>query len=125
LGDRHRKAIQRAPGFATTAPAAYETADACGAGRAFRLPGRSWHWHKTVSMRRSSRRGSRALRGKIPGGHTKNLFLRDKKGRRSWWCAGGCGDRAQVAAWLLGASGRFSFGSAELLRELLASSPAR
>jgi Ala-tRNA(Pro) deacylase len=23
---------------------------------------------------------SRALRGRIPGGHTKNLFLRDKKG---------------------------------------------
>ena len=23
---------------------------------------------------------SRALRGQIPGGHTKNLFLRDKKG---------------------------------------------
>ena len=26
----------------------------------------------------------RELRGAIPGGHTKNLFLRDKKGAPTW-----------------------------------------
>jgi len=28
---------------------------------------------------------SQALRGEILGGHTKNLFLKDKKGARSTW----------------------------------------
>ena len=30
---------------------------------------------------------SRRLRGSIPGGHTKNLFLRDKRGRVFLLCA--------------------------------------
>jgi Ala-tRNA(Pro) deacylase len=60
---------------------------------------------------------SRELRGQIPGGHTKNLFLRDKKG--AIYLVVTLEDAAVDLKGLhrkLGASGRFSFGSAELLR---------
>jgi len=67
---------------------------------------------------------ARALRGQVAGGHTKNLFLADKKGVLFLVVA------AEDAAIelkslhrLLGASGRFSFGSAELLRETLGVEP--
>ena len=66
----------------------------------------------------------RELRGTIPGGHTKNLFLRDKKGVPYLVVA--CEDAAielRALHRLLGASGRFSFGSAELMRELLGVEP--
>ena len=67
---------------------------------------------------------SRALRGKIAGAHTKNLFLRDKKGVAFLVVAP---EEAAVALKslhrLLGASGRFSFGSAALMRELLGVEP--
>jgi Ala-tRNA(Pro) deacylase len=62
---------------------------------------------------------SRELRGQIPGGHTKNLFLRDKKGTIYLVVAE---EDAEIELKglhrLLGASGRFSFGSPELLREV-------
>ena len=62
---------------------------------------------------------SRALRGQIPGGHTKNLFLRDKKGTLFLVVAE---EDAEIDLKglhrLLGASGRFSFGSPDLLREV-------
>ena len=62
---------------------------------------------------------SRALRGQIPGGHTKNLFLRDKKYELYLVVAE---EDAAVDLKglhrLLGANGRFSFGSADLLREV-------
>jgi Ala-tRNA(Pro) deacylase len=62
---------------------------------------------------------SRALRGQIPGGHTKNLFLRDKKYELYLVVAE---EDAAVDLKglhrLLGANGRFSFGSANLLREV-------
>src|SRR5690349_13575475 len=62
---------------------------------------------------------SRELRGQIPGGHTKNLFLRDKKGAIYLVVAL---EDAEIELKglhrLLGASGRFSFGSPELLREV-------
>ena len=67
---------------------------------------------------------SRALRGTIPGAHTKNLFLRDKKGVPFLVTA-----LEDVEIDLkslhrsLGAAGRFSFGSAELLRETLGVEP--
>jgi len=67
---------------------------------------------------------SRALRGKVPGGHTKNLFLRDKKGNLFLVVA--LEDAAielKGLHRLLGASGRFSFGSADLLREALGVEP--
>jgi Ala-tRNA(Pro) deacylase len=66
----------------------------------------------------------RALRGAIAGGHTKNLFLRDKKGVPYLVVAG---EEAAIELRALhrhlGASGRFSFGSAELMRELLGVEP--
>lgn len=63
---------------------------------------------------------SRALRGQIPGGHTKNLFLKDKKG--ALYLVVALEEAAIDLKGLhrqLGASGRFSFGSAELLMETL------
>jgi Ala-tRNA(Pro) deacylase len=67
---------------------------------------------------------SRALRGQIPGGHTKNLFLRDKKNALYLVVAE---EDAEIDLKglhrLLGATGRFSFGSADLLREVLGVAP--
>jgi len=62
---------------------------------------------------------SQALRGDIPGGHTKNLFVKDKKGRLFLLVLG-----EETAVDLkrvhekIGAQGRVSFGSAELLQEV-------
>jgi Ala-tRNA(Pro) deacylase len=67
---------------------------------------------------------SRELRGQIPGGHTKNLFLRDKKG--AVYLVVALEDARIDLKGLhrvLGASGRFSFGSAELMMELLGVKP--
>lgn len=67
---------------------------------------------------------SRALRGQIPGGHTKNLFLRDKKYALYLVVAP---EDAEIDLKSLhrrlGATGRFSFGSAELMREVLGVEP--
>ena len=67
---------------------------------------------------------SRALRGQIPGGHTKNLFLKDKKDALFLVTAE---EHATIDLKSLhrrlGAGGRFSFGSADLLRELLGVEP--
>ncbi|TFH50036.1 MAG: prolyl-tRNA synthetase associated domain-containing protein [Lysobacterales bacterium] len=62
---------------------------------------------------------SRGLRGDFPGGHTKNLFLRNKKGRM--WLVTCREDREidlKALADRLGA-GRFSFASAERLMRYL------
>ena len=62
---------------------------------------------------------SQALRGQIPGGHTKNLFLRDKK--HELYLVVAEEDAAidlKGLHRLLGANGRFSFGSSDLLREV-------
>jgi Ala-tRNA(Pro) deacylase len=67
---------------------------------------------------------SRALRGEIPGGHTKNLFLRDKRGAHYLVVA--LEDAIIDLKGLhrrLGASGRFSFGSVQDLRDLLGVEP--
>jgi Ala-tRNA(Pro) deacylase len=67
---------------------------------------------------------SRELRGQIAGAHTKNLFLRDKKGAAFLVVA--LEDAAielKSLHRLLGASGRFSFGSADLMRDLLGVEP--
>jgi Ala-tRNA(Pro) deacylase len=62
---------------------------------------------------------ARALRGQLPGGHTKNLFLRDKKYALYLVVAEEEADiDLKGLHRLLGASGRFSFGSADLLREV-------
>jgi Ala-tRNA(Pro) deacylase len=67
---------------------------------------------------------ARALRGEIPGAHTKNLFLVDKKGALFLVTA-------EEAAAIdlkhlhraIGASGRLSFGRPELLMEVLGVPP--
>jgi Ala-tRNA(Pro) deacylase len=62
---------------------------------------------------------SKALRGKIVGGHTKNLFLKDRKGGLFLVVAE---EDAVIDLKRLheriGASGKVSFGSAELLVEV-------
>jgi Ala-tRNA(Pro) deacylase len=66
----------------------------------------------------------RTLRGTIAGGHTKNLFLRDKKGVPYLVVAGeDAAIELRALHRQLGASGRFSFGSAALMRELLGVEP--
>lgn len=67
---------------------------------------------------------SRALRGAIPGGHTKNLFLRDRRGACYLVVAleDAVIDLKALSA-RLGASGRFSFGSAAEMREVLGVEP--
>ena len=62
---------------------------------------------------------SQALRGEIPGGHVKNLFVKDKKGRLFLLVLGEETpvDLKRVHE-RIGAQGRVSFGSAELLDEV-------
>jgi len=67
---------------------------------------------------------SQALRGQIPGGHTKNLFLKDKKD--ALFLVVALEDASIDLKSLhrrLGASGRFSFGSADLMRATLGVEP--
>jgi Ala-tRNA(Pro) deacylase len=66
---------------------------------------------------------SRALRGQIPGGHTKNLFLKDKKG--VFFLVTTLED-AQITLKTLHhqfGSGRFSFGSPDAMRATLGVEP--
>ena len=62
---------------------------------------------------------SRALRGQIPGGHSKNLFVKDKKSRLFLLTLGEDTeiDLKRVHE-KIGANGRVSFGSGELLQEV-------
>ncbi|MBU6371816.1 MAG: prolyl-tRNA synthetase associated domain-containing protein [Alphaproteobacteria bacterium] len=66
----------------------------------------------------------RDLKAALPGGHSKNLFLKDKKGRLALLCARG-ETRIDLTAFskAVGAAGRFSFGSAELLEATLGVRP--
>jgi Ala-tRNA(Pro) deacylase len=67
---------------------------------------------------------SQGLRGAIPGGHTKNLFLKDKKS--ALYLVTALEDAAIELKSLhrrLGATGRFSFGSAEQMLETLGVTP--
>lgn len=60
------------------------------------------------------------LKGDLPGAHTKNLFLRDKKG--TMWLLVALYDRAvdlHVVGPQVGARGRLSFGSADRLMRYL------
>ncbi|MEM9470948.1 MAG: prolyl-tRNA synthetase associated domain-containing protein [Pseudomonadota bacterium] len=66
---------------------------------------------------------ARALRGEIPGGHCKNLFLKDKKG--ALWlvvCLEDAIIDLKALPSVIGAA-RISFGKAELLREVLGVEP--
>jgi Ala-tRNA(Pro) deacylase len=66
---------------------------------------------------------SKRLRGELPGGHVKNLFLRDKRGR--YWLLTALEDARidlkRMAQRL--EAGRFSFASAEALKVLLGIEP--
>ncbi len=67
---------------------------------------------------------SKALRGTLPGGHCKCLFLKDKKG--AMWLVVVLEDRRVDLKALrkrLGASKTLSFGKPELLREVLGVEP--
>ncbi len=67
---------------------------------------------------------ARTRRGAVAGGHTKNLFLRDKKGAVFLVVAQeDAAIELKSLHRLLGASGRFSFGSADLMRETLGVEP--
>lgn len=67
---------------------------------------------------------SRGLHEELPGLHSKNLFLKDKKGRLFLVSAR---DTARIDLKrlheVIGASGRLSFGSTELLQEKLGVTP--
>src|ERR1700677_189926 len=81
--------------------------------------------HKTVTHPAAfTVEEARGLRGAVAGGHTKNLFLRDKKGVPFLVVASEDAEiELRALHRLLGATGRFSFGSAELMRELLGVEP--
>lgn len=67
---------------------------------------------------------AQARKGDLPGAHTKNLFLRDKKGRM--WLVVALHDREvdlKALAPVLGARGRLSFGSPERLMRHLGVEP--
>jgi Ala-tRNA(Pro) deacylase len=67
---------------------------------------------------------SQSLRGEIAGGHTKNLFLKDKKGA---YFLVTVEEEAVVDLKtihnLIGASGRVSFGKPDMLMDLLGVAP--
>lgn len=66
---------------------------------------------------------SRDLKATMPGGHSKNLFLKDKKG--ALFLLSALGDSVidlNAVSKLIG-SGRFSFGSADLLMQCLGVTP--
>jgi Ala-tRNA(Pro) deacylase len=67
---------------------------------------------------------SQTLRGTLPGGHIKNLFLRDKK-RNKWLVTAPEDAEVDLKALrhILGASGNLSFGNAEMLGEFLGVTP--
>jgi len=63
------------------------------------------------------------LKAFMPGGHTKNLFLKDKKGAIFLICAISSTAIDLTAVSKLIGSGRFSFGSADRLMEYLGVTP--
>ena len=67
---------------------------------------------------------SQQLRGEIEGGHTKNLFLKDKKG--NFFLLTAEEDTVvnlKTLHKLIGGSSRFSFGNADMMQELLGVTP--
>lgn len=67
---------------------------------------------------------SSKIKQEIPGGHTKNLFLKDKKGNYFMIVAEGTAQiKLNSVHGLIGAKGRVSFGKSEDLMELLGVKP--
>lgn len=78
------------------------------------------HEHKAVFTVAESQ----SLEAAMPGAHSKNLFLKDRKGRLFLVVARQDTDiDLKRLHEFIGASGRLSFGSAELLRTVLAVEP--
>lgn len=80
--------------------------------------------HRTVEHPRVFRvEEGREVKAALPGGHTKNLFLKDAKGRLWLVCA--LGDTRVDLKRLHGAisAARLSFGSPELMMEVLGVEP--
>lgn len=78
------------------------------------------HHHKPVFTVEESA----SIKASTPGGHTKNLFLKDKKGALTLISA--IADTKidlTAVSKLLGAAGRFSFANADLLLEHLGVTP--
>jgi len=63
---------------------------------------------------------SKSLRGELPGGHVKNLFLRDKK-KRIWLVVAEEDRPVDLKTFKkrIGAQGSLSFGSPDLLMDML------
>ena len=67
---------------------------------------------------------SKALRGSLPGGHTKNLFLKDKKGRHFLLTMDEDVEvDLKTIHQRIGAQGRVSFGRADAMQDLLGVQP--
>jgi Ala-tRNA(Pro) deacylase len=67
---------------------------------------------------------SKALRGALSGGHTKNLFLKDKKGRHFLVSMEeDCAVDLKSLHTRIGGTGRVSFGNAEDMMRLLGVAP--
>lgn len=66
---------------------------------------------------------SHGIKATMPGGHTKNLFLKDKKGALFLLCAIAETQIDLNAVSKLIGAGRFSFGNAELLERHLGVTP--
>jgi Ala-tRNA(Pro) deacylase len=67
---------------------------------------------------------SKALRGALPGGHTKNLFLKDKKGRHFLVSLEeDCVVDLKTLHTRIGGTGRVSFGNAQDMQAFLGVSP--
>ena len=78
------------------------------------------HEHEAVfTVEESSK-----IKQDIPGGHTKNLFLKDKKGNFFLIVAEGTAQiKLNSVHTIIGAKGRVSFGKPEALMELLGVKP--
>src|SRR6202167_1003581 len=117
---RESEVQRRKPAFANTlAPVGKPMPPACSPDELFGYLDSLGIAHQTVTHPPMFKvEDGRTLRDRVAGGHTKNLFLRDKKGVVFLVVA-----PAQAAIELKslhrppGGSGRFSFGSAELMRE--------
>jgi len=130
MADGASKLCQRAQGFATTCFATiavqhYQKDMPATPDELFAYLDTLGIAHKTVTHPAVfTVEEARALRGAVPGGHTKNLFLRDKKGAAYLVVAPeDAAIELRALHRLLGASGRFSFGSAELMGEVLGVAP--
>lgn len=78
------------------------------------------HEHEAVFMVEESAK----IKEDIPGGHTKNLFLKDKKGNYFLIVAEGTASiKLNSVHGLIGAKGRVSFGKPDDLMELLGVKP--